>query len=269
MENTRIEIKYSLTREGYAQKLQKNSDSLRFSNDADQTNTAEVFTTTICSITNKTIRIKALDRHIDRLFQHHLNYFHSCPHNKKEIIDLLNTELNDFYNNHTYNQIKVRIRATPQYIIFNFENYVNPWRSKIISLKSIELEGPAAIIKNNRMLKNKQCRENALKAGYDEALLIVGGKVTECAWANFFWFTDSGKLFTTDNNMLEGISRSLIIDNFDCEFENPGIDKLKSVAVEAFVTQSTSGITPVDRIDDKNLQYNKHLKQIKDHYEKL
>jgi len=93
-------------------------------------------------------------------------------------------------------------------------------------------------------------KQHAENCGAYEALLVDPKKyfVRECAYANIFW-VDGGELYTTNKDVLYGITRDTVIEIAGkCNFK--GI-KLKSLlnADEVFITQTTSGILPVTEID--------------------
>jgi branched-chain amino acid aminotransferase len=93
-------------------------------------------------------------------------------------------------------------------------------------------------------------RKYAESCGAYDAILVDPKKyyVRECSYANIFWI-DGGELYTTNKNILYGITRDTVIELAGkCNFE--GI-KLKSLlnADEVFITQTTSGIIPVMEID--------------------
>ncbi|MBM3230005.1 hypothetical protein FJZ26_06240, partial [Candidatus Parvarchaeota archaeon] len=87
--------------------------------------------------------------------------------------------------------------------------------------------------------------------GVYEALLVgPADQVPEAAYANFFWVKE-GHLFTPAFNLLAGVTRQTVLElRPDCRFETPSLDILKK-ADELFLTQTTSGILPVTRIDDQ------------------
>lgn len=72
--------------------------------------------------------------------------------------------------------------------------------------------------------------------------------IRECSYANIFW-VKNGKLFTTDKNILRGITRDTAIELSD-GFKLADIKlKLLLKADEVFITQTSSGILPVVAID--------------------
>jgi len=77
-------------------------------------------------------------------------------------------------------------------------------------------------------------------------------KVTECSYANLFCVKD-GKLFTTDKDILDGITRQTVLELADdCEFKAIGLEELLNTD-EVFITQTSSGILPVVEIEGKKI----------------
>ena len=115
-------------------------------------------------------------------------------------------------------------------------------------------------------------KQHALSCGAYEALLIDPKTyVRECAYANIFW-VNGGRLFTTNKEILFGITRETVADlSEDCEFK--GV-KYKSLlrADEVFITQTTSGILPVVEIDGQRIgsgKPGKETKKLMKKFEKL
>lgn len=96
-------------------------------------------------------------------------------------------------------------------------------------------------------------KQYAVSAGAYEAVLVDPKTyVRECAYANIFW-VDGGELYTTNKEILFGITRETVVELADyCNFE--GI-KFKSLlnADEVFITQTTSGILPVSEINGQKI----------------
>lgn len=96
-------------------------------------------------------------------------------------------------------------------------------------------------------------RKYAVSCGAFDAVLVDPKKyyVRECSYANIFW-VDGGEIFTTNKNILFGITRDTVAEMTNCRFD--GI-KLKSLlnADEVFITQTTSGILPVVEIDGQKI----------------
>lgn len=96
--------------------------------------------------------------------------------------------------------------------------------------------------------------EKRRAAGALETLYVQGGKISECAQSNFFIVAD-GKIVTTTDNSLLGITQKLV-----CEVlaEELGLSvEIRTIletellaAEEAFLTGSNKGIVPIVKIDD-------------------
>jgi len=83
---------------------------------------------------------------------------------------------------------------------------------------------------------------------YESILVDPSTYVRECAYANIFW-VNGGKLFTTNKEILFGITRETVIELADsCIFKGIKYSGLLR-ADEVFITQTSSGILPVSTID--------------------
>lgn len=113
--------------------------------------------------------------------------------------------------------------------------------------------------RNNARAKNladaftHMAKQHAEKCGMYEALLVDNKEyIRECAYANIFWVF-GGKLFTTNKDILFGITRETVIElaeklGLECDFEGVKYKSLLTMD-EVFITQTTSGILPVVEID--------------------
>jgi branched-chain amino acid aminotransferase len=131
-----------------------------------------------------------------------------------------------------------------------------------ISLVSILRNHPGSvnpIIKSNNLLNNALAMQEALRRGGEEALMCnYRGELSECAQSNFF-IVRNGVALTpkTDAGLLEGITREFIFEVGD----DAGIKVEKATLVprdldtaeEAFITGSTRELSPVVRIDDRQI----------------
>jgi len=131
-----------------------------------------------------------------------------------------------------------------------------------ISLVSILRNHPGSvnpIIKSNNLLNNALAMQEALRRGGEEALMCnYRGELSECAQSNFFMVRDGVALTPkTDAGLLEGITREFIFEVGD----DAGIQVEKTTlmprdldsAEEAFITGSTRELSPVVRIDDRQI----------------
>lgn len=92
-------------------------------------------------------------------------------------------------------------------------------------------------------------KKHATDSGAYEALLVDQKTyIRECSYANIFW-VNGGELYTTNKDILFGITRETVIDLAEkVHFEGIKYKSLLS-ADEVFITQTTSGILPVVEID--------------------
>ena len=131
-----------------------------------------------------------------------------------------------------------------------------------ISLVSILRNHPGSvnpIIKSNNLLNNALAMQEALRRGGEEALMCnYRGELSECAQSNFFMVRDGVALTPkTEAGLLEGITREFIFEVGD----DAGIKVEKATlfprdldtAEEAFITGSTRELSPVVRIDDRQI----------------
>ncbi len=113
-------------------------------------------------------------------------------------------------------------------------------------------------IKSVSLLPNVLAKQQAKEAGAYEAWLVDrNGMVTEGSSTNAWIVTSDGKLVTRslENAILAGITRAAVIDlarEAGLEIvERPFSVAEAKAAREAFLTSTTSYVTPVTRIDDQ------------------
>ncbi len=97
-------------------------------------------------------------------------------------------------------------------------------------------------------------KQHAENCGAYEAMLVDPKTyVRECAYANIFW-VENGKVYSTNKDILFGITRETVIELAGNEVEFEGV-KYKNIldADEVFITQTTSGILPVVEIDGQRI----------------
>lgn len=100
--------------------------------------------------------------------------------------------------------------------------------------------------------------ENALRNGYDEALLVSGeGFIREGAWSNVYWKIKEG-MFSNNRNALSGITQSLIGEFLETRgglsfLESPLVNVARN-ADKMFLSNATHGVVPVVRLDDRRFE---------------
>jgi branched-chain amino acid aminotransferase len=121
-------------------------------------------------------------------------------------------------------------------------------------------------------------RMEALKAGFDEAIMInSNGFVVEATAENIFFVKD-GVLYTPpiSTGALEGITRDTVIEitkqnNIPLRVDNISRDELYFFE-EAFLTGTASEIVPIGKIDHRDIGDGKIgpvTKKIRNHYEQI
>ena len=126
-------------------------------------------------------------------------------------------------------------------------------------------------------LHEVQALIQAIEAGADEALMLdVNGFVATCNATNFFMIKNDEVWTSTSKYCMNGITRAKVIEV--CKANNiPCFEKDFSLfdvygADEAFVTGTFGGLTPVTKIDGRQIgegKYGKMTRKLNDLYEKL
>lgn len=113
---------------------------------------------------------------------------------------------------------------------------------------------PLAGMKTLNYLGYQLAREQAIKAGYSDALLLSpSGNVLETAVANIFTISN-GRIQTPVANgcLLPGIVRQYVVENFAVDEGTMALEAVLS-ADEVFVTNSLIGIRSILKIGDHQL----------------
>ena len=101
--------------------------------------------------------------------------------------------------------------------------------------------------------------EEARGRGFGEALrLNERGHVASACMANVFWEKD-GKLFTPSlsTGCLPGTTREFVLENFECEEVESGIEVLNS-ADRIFLTSAGLGVAAAAEFDARELDTSDH-----------
>jgi len=131
-----------------------------------------------------------------------------------------------------------------------------------VALVSILRNHPGSvnpIIKSNNLLNNALAMQEANRRGADEGLMRnYRGELCECSQANFF-MVRAGVALTprSEAGLLEGITRAFLFDvgrdvGVEVRDETLRPDDLDT-ADEAFITSTTRELSPVTRIDDRQI----------------
>ena len=230
-----------------------------------------VFTTFVTHFLdqNKRIGILRPDLHLSRIIEGSKAIEISSPLEEPRYQSWFLNYLYDLIKeepNISRQKIRIIQRQNTQ-IEIQFEPYQPSW-SKDISLKSFISTRPLPKIKHTDFSVSVKARETAEASGADEALLVnKEGEVLEGAWSNIFWFDKDGNLHTTEENILPGITRNIISEI--CEVNNTRINIENLIeAEEVFITQSTAGITKVNKLDNQEIKTGHKTDIVKEKYDK-
>lgn len=126
-------------------------------------------------------------------------------------------------------------------------------------------------------LHEVQALIQAIEAGADEALMLdVNGFVSTCNATNFFMIKNDEVWTSTSKYCMNGITRAKVIEvckanNITCFEKDFSLFDVYG-ADEAFVTGTFGGLTPVTKIDGRQIgegKYGKMTRKLNDLYEKL
>ena len=159
----------------------------------------------------------------------------------------------------------LRIYLTPSVVFIKTDSTV-PYKDKkffrsIISSFKRNLSSPLVYHKTLNYYENLLAKREALKEGYDEAILLnIKGEISEGAYSNFF-LIKKGDVFTPpiSSGLLPGITRKKVMEIA----QDKGIQVKEKVLIpedlkeadEAFFTSALMGVMPCKEVRDiKNLQ---------------
>lgn len=208
--------------------------------------------------------------HLNRLFNglFKLNIKHNFLQDEiiENILELF--AKNDMSEGFVYLQVSrgtvKRFQGIPQNIDVNFSMTVDECKKisdedfdrgvKIMSADDIRWH--MVNIKTTSLLASSLTKQKAFDEGFDDALFVRDGVVTEATYANFFFVDQNDSLVTKklDNLVLPGITRARIIDlaqknGVQVVEKDFSLDEVVASAKEAFLTSSTLLVRPVVQID--------------------
>jgi D-alanine transaminase len=136
-------------------------------------------------------------------------------------------------------------------------------------------------IKTVNLLASTLVNQKAKDAGFDDAIFMRDGIVTEATYANVFIIDDKKNLIThpANNNILQGITRNRLIkiaqkNNINVIEKTFGIEEMMK-SCEVFLTSSTLIIRPVFQINGQEILGRKNAsnpsfsKILSDHYKEF
>lgn len=156
----------------------------------------------------------------------------------------------------SHKEVKIKILLTSINLIFIVEELIE--KSGAFYQEGVKLipyfgERNLPEVKKIGDLTPYLARQEAEKKEAYEAILVDrNNRVRECAAANLFW-VKKGQLFTTDKQILKGITRDIVIQlSGTCQFDEIKYEELCK-AEEVFITQTSTGIIPVTQIGNHKI----------------
>ncbi|MEX0720336.1 MAG: aminotransferase class IV [Balneolaceae bacterium] len=219
-----------------------------------------------------------LDDHLDRLFQSAKTVGMDLKMNRQEITNALWDTLDA---NDMKDQVHVRMMFTrgikktpsqdprltisgPNLVIIAEHKKADPKsRNRGITLFTSTIRRGSPDYLDPRLNCHSKIHEvqaliQALEAGADEALMLdINGFVSTCNATNFFMVKDGEVWTSTGQYCMNGITRGKIIEvcgkaGIPCHQKNFSLFDVYG-ADEAFVTGSFGGLTPVTKIDGREI----------------
>lgn len=148
--------------------------------------------------------------------------------------------------------MRVRIVITPLATEIFIDSLPPPWREKpSITLLPITATRDTPEIKSTWAETSIHARAAAERTGYDEALLMnPSGGITEGAWSTFCILSPTGELFLPDESILPSVTLEVIEAKRNAKRISITKETLGNTSFTPLLLQSTSPITPVQRIGD-------------------
>ena len=157
--------------------------------------------------------------------------------------------------------VSVSIAAWPWGTYLGDEGVANGIRLKVSSWQRHDPNAVPTAAKGTGMYVNSSlAKVEALKAGYDEALLLApDGSVSECTGENIFVVRD-GRVFTpptSESGALEGITQhsvETIAADLGYEVAHEALIRTDLyTADEAFLTGTAAEVVPIREVDDRTV----------------
>ena len=203
-----------------------------------------------------------IEKHLDRFFNSANTLGLTIDYSR----DILKDSISQLLELNPYEEAGIRLVLTGGYSPNGFE----PTKSNIfISIEPVHLPPLSQIDTGVKLISHKYHREwssvktinyitsirlidEKRKAGAIEVLYKADRKIHECSRSNFF-IVKNGVVITPEDDILKGITRGKIIEiaqrSMNVELRELLEEEL-ATADEAFITGTTTRVTPVIQIDD-------------------
>ena len=145
----------------------------------------------------------------------------------------------------------------PNFIVIGQETpkaEITPEPPQITCMSTEDRRWSLCFVKSTSLVLSTMAKKQALAAGFDDAIFVRDGRVTEASASNVF-FVSKGELFTApaDNFILHGITRQGVIDvasslEIACHEQVIPAERLID-ADEAFLSSTSVGLRSISRID--------------------
>ncbi len=225
--------------------------------------------------------VKGFSDHLERLQRDCLALFEMAP-SESDIRRNLSKFIEQFYSR----EVLIRITVFPQNFSLSHPENINQLNilitgrktsaisSKPLRLQVIETQRILPHHKTVNMISNLKARAIAHQAGYSDALMLTGEKITEGATWNIF-FTQDNTILTppVQDGLLPGVTRKLILENaskFDIKMREQSIFKSSLSQYEScFITNSSVGISSVESIDHITYKNSQTLEKVIEVYSQI
>ena len=206
-----------------------------------------------------------LNEHLDRLLQMMKLIGIDAVYSKEQLKGIIQQllEKNNIEN------IIIRIISTTEKGLLTIlcEHEIDPPSSK--SLTTTPFSRPLPEIKTTSCLASIMAKKLANDHGFDDGLFINEG-ILEATQANIF-FIKKKHIITAKSKILPGITRAIVlklIEGYSIDFRELKIEELPHME-GAFLTNSTQGIVPVDKINQHKLDNHPYTEKLKKIYDNI
>lgn len=208
-----------------------------------------------------------LEKHLDRLFRSASYIDLEIPWSREQITQWVNETLKK--NNFPESSIRIVITGGPTFdtmlpagdptiliIVEPAAQYPPDLYEKGVKLMTYPIQRYFPEAKTLTYIPAVILHKKALKAGYYDGIYLDENKnILEAANSNLFFLID-GKLVTTKDKILYGVTRNVLIgllkDKYQIVERPVNINELQNIS-ECFLTVSSKEILPVVQIDDQEL----------------
>ncbi len=203
-------------------------------------------------ITRKDKKLFKPEAHLSRLLKSAKTIELPIKYSQNDILKMLSKLLKKLKSTQSY-RIKI-IAIEEGIVLFALSQKIDSKIYRGVAIKSFTCNRSMPEIKSTSYLASYVCHQKAVKANcYDALLVDEKQQVYEGAYSNIFWFEDNN-LCTRKDQVLPGITRDTIlkISPYEIKFKTISLTELKKKK-EVFLTQSTTGIVPITKIDKQQI----------------